>query len=69
MRRALGSAGAALLLNACSGMGGKRAEALDPRVPALIDRAISVDMHTHAAGGDTRARLATTWPPACGKDT
>jgi len=50
MRGALGSAGAALLLNACSGVGDKRAEALDPRVPALIDRAISVDMHTHAAG-------------------
>ena len=50
MRGALGSAGATLLLNACSGMGGKRAEAIDPRVPALIDRAISVDMHTHAAG-------------------
>ena len=50
MRGALGSAGAALLLNACSGVGAKRAEALDPRVPVLLDRAISVDMHTHAAG-------------------
>ena len=56
MRGALGSAGAALLLTACSGVGSKRAEALDPRVPALIDRAISVDMHTHAAGaGYSRA--------------
>src|SRR5258705_1419023 len=50
MRGALGSAGAALLLNACSGVGGKRAETLDPRVPVLLEGAISVDMHTHAAG-------------------
>jgi membrane dipeptidase len=56
MRGALGSAGAVLLLNACSGIGAKRAEALDPRVPVLLDRTISVDMHTHAAGaGYSRA--------------
>ena len=66
MRGALGSAGAALLLNACSGIGGKRAEALDPRVPALIDRAISVDMHADTVqfiideGADINQRLTTT---------
>jgi membrane dipeptidase len=51
MRGALGSAvGAALLLKGCSGIEGKRIEDLDPRVPALLDSTISVDMHTHAAG-------------------
>lgn len=54
---ALGSAvGAALLLPGCSSIEGKRIAELDPRVPALLDRTISVDMHTHAAGaGSARA--------------
>ena len=51
MRGALRSvAGAALLLKGCSGIEGKCVEDLDPRVPALMDSTISLDMHTHAAG-------------------
>jgi len=50
MRGTLGSAGAALLLKGCSGIEGRRVEDLDPRVPALLESTISVDMHTHAAG-------------------
>jgi hypothetical protein len=51
MQGALGSAvGAAFLLKGCSGIEAKRVEDLDPRVPALLDSSISVDMHTHAAG-------------------
>jgi membrane dipeptidase len=43
-------------VDGCSGIEGKRGEDLDPRVPALLDSTISVDMHTHAAGaGFSRA--------------
>ena len=49
LRGVLGTA-AALLLEACSSVEGRRPSELDPRVPALLDRTISVDMHTHAAG-------------------
>src|SRR5262249_56127895 len=48
-RGVVGTAGA-LLLEACSSIEGRRMSELDPRVPALLDRTISVDMHTHAAG-------------------
>jgi membrane dipeptidase len=48
-RGALGTMGA-FLLEGCSGIERKRMAELDPRVPALLDRTISVDMHTHAAG-------------------
>ncbi|MGH7396535.1 MAG: hypothetical protein ACRELW_03265, partial [Candidatus Rokuibacteriota bacterium] len=48
-------AGAGLLLAGCAGPSGRRLEALDPRVLSVLDRAISVDMHSHAAGAG-RAR-------------
>src|SRR5262245_63610468 len=38
------------LLAGCGGVKGRRAEDLDPRVPALLAETISVDFHTHAAG-------------------
>lgn len=51
LRGALGSTlGVGLLLGGCSGISGKRLDELDPRVGPLLDTAISVDMHTHAAG-------------------
>lgn len=49
LRGALAAAGA-LLLEGCAGTAGRPSAELDPRVPALLDRTISVDMHTHAAG-------------------
>ncbi|HEX7787737.1 MAG TPA: membrane dipeptidase, partial [Methylomirabilota bacterium] len=53
-RRLLGGAlsvvlGAPLLAG-CGGVRGRRAEELDPRVPALLADTTSVDLHTHAAG-------------------
>ena len=49
-RRAfLGGAGA-LALAGCGGVRGRKLEELDPRVPAVLAGAISVDMHSHAAG-------------------
>lgn len=51
LRGTLGSAfGAGLLLGGCSGIHGKRPGELDPRVASLLDTAVSVDIHTHAAG-------------------
>ena len=49
LRGALGTVGA-LFLDGCASTTSKPASELDPRVPALLDRTISVDMHTHAAG-------------------
>lgn len=48
-------AGVGLLLAGCAGPGARRLEVLDPRVPSVLDDAISVDMHSHAAGAG-RAR-------------
>jgi membrane dipeptidase len=39
-----------VVLAGCAGVRGRRPEDLDPRVPALLERTISVDIHTHAAG-------------------
>ena len=52
-RRFLGGTLAALgapLLGGCAGIRGRLMDELDPRVPALLAAAISVDFHTHAAG-------------------
>ena len=52
-RRLLGGAAAALgawSLGGCGGIHGRRLEDLDPRVPALLASATSVDFHSHAAG-------------------
>jgi len=52
-RRLLGGAAAALgawSLGGCGGIHGRRLEDLDPRVPALLAAATSVDFHSHAAG-------------------
>jgi membrane dipeptidase len=52
-RRLLGGAAAALgawSLGGCGGIHGRRLEELDPRVPALLATATSVDFHSHAAG-------------------
>jgi membrane dipeptidase len=42
--------GAAAVLAGCAGIRGRRLEELDPRVPGVLAGAISVDMHSHAAG-------------------
>ncbi|MEX2223330.1 MAG: membrane dipeptidase [Candidatus Rokuibacteriota bacterium] len=48
--------GAALALAGCAGIRGRRLEDLDSRVTGVLDRAISVDLHSHAAGaGFSRA--------------
>lgn len=50
-RRAfVGGAAAALALAACGGIRGRKLEEPDPRVPGVLAGAISVDMHSHAAG-------------------
>ena len=52
-RRLLGGAAAALgawSFGGCGGIHGRRLEELDPRVPALLASATSVDFHSHAAG-------------------
>ena len=52
-RQLLGGAAAALGawgLGGCGGIRGRRLDELDPRVPALLGAATSVDFHTHAAG-------------------
>ncbi len=55
-REALGQAWTmALLLAGCSDFHGKPIEKLDPRVPALLEATLSVDMHTHAAGAISSA--------------
>lgn len=55
-RELLGGALGAALLVGCSDIRGRRLDRMDPRVPALLDRTISVDMHSHAAGaGSARA--------------
>lgn len=43
----------AVVLAGCAGVRGRRLEELDPRVPALLERAISVDIHSHAAGASS----------------
>ena len=48
-REFLAGAGA-LALGGCAGIRGRRIEELDPRVPGVLAGAISVDMHSHAAG-------------------
>jgi len=48
-REFLAGAGA-LALGGCAGVRGRRLEDLDPRVPGVLAGAISVDMHSHAAG-------------------
>ena len=47
---ALSAALGAPLLAGCGGVRSRRAEELDPRVPALLADTASVDFHTHAAG-------------------
>jgi len=42
--------GAAAVLAGCGGVRGRRLADLDARVPGVLDGAISVDMHSHAAG-------------------
>jgi membrane dipeptidase len=49
-RRAFLGGGAALALAGCAGIRGRRLDELDPRVPGVLAGAISVDMHSHAAG-------------------
>ena len=49
-RRAFLGGGAALGLAGCAGVRGRRLEELDPRVAGVLAGAISVDMHSHAAG-------------------
>ena len=49
-RRAFMGGAAALALAGCGGVRGRKLEELDPRVPAVLAGAISVDMHSHAAG-------------------
>ena len=49
-RRAFMGGAAALALAGCGGVRGRKLEELDPRVPGVLAGAISVDMHTHAAG-------------------
>jgi membrane dipeptidase len=48
-REFLAGAGA-LALGGCAGIRERRIEELDPRVPGVLAGAISVDMHSHAAG-------------------
>lgn len=40
----------ALAVAGCAGIRGRKLEELDPRVPGVLAGAISVDMHSHAAG-------------------
>jgi len=55
-RRAFLGGAAALALAGCAGIRGRKLEELDPRVAGVLDGAISVDMHSHAAGaGSARA--------------
>jgi membrane dipeptidase len=49
-RRGFLGGAAALAVVGCGGIRGRRLEELDPRVPGVLDGAISVDMHSHAAG-------------------
>jgi len=49
-RRAFLGGAAALAVAGCGGVRGRRLEELDPRVAGVLDGAISVDMHSHAAG-------------------
>jgi membrane dipeptidase len=49
-RRAFLGGAAALAVVGCGGVRGRRLEELDPRVPGVLASAISVDMHSHAAG-------------------
>ncbi len=54
-RRAFLGGGAAVVAG-CAGVRGRRLADLDPRVAGVLDGAISVDMHSHAAGaGFSRA--------------
>jgi membrane dipeptidase len=49
-RRAFLGGGAALAVAGCAGVRGRKLEELDPRVPGVLAGAVSVDMHSHAAG-------------------
>jgi membrane dipeptidase len=49
-RRAFVGGAAALVVAGCAGIRGRKLEELDPRVPGVLAGAISVDMHSHAAG-------------------
>jgi membrane dipeptidase len=49
-RRAFLGGAAALAVAGCGGVRGRKLEELDPRVAGVLDSAISVDMHSHAAG-------------------
>jgi membrane dipeptidase len=49
-RRAFLGGAAALAVAGCGGVRGRKLEELDPRVGGVLDSAISVDMHSHAAG-------------------
>jgi len=49
-RRAFLGGAAAMAVAGCAGVKGRKLEELDPRVPGVLAEAISVDMHTHAAG-------------------
>ena len=49
-RRGFLGGAAALAAAGCAGIRGRRLEELDPRVAGILDGAISVDMHSHAAG-------------------
>jgi membrane dipeptidase len=49
-RRAFLGGAAAMAVGGCAGVKGRKLEELDPRVPGVLAEAISVDMHTHAAG-------------------
>ena len=49
-RREFLTGAGALALGGCAGVRGRRLEDLDPRVPGVLAGAISVDMHSHAAG-------------------
>lgn len=55
-REALGQAWTvALLLAGCSDFHGRPIGKLDPRVPALLEATLSVDLHSHAAGANASA--------------
>jgi membrane dipeptidase len=49
-RRGFLGGAAALVMAGCAGIRGRKLEELDPRVPGVLAGAISVDMHSHAAG-------------------
>jgi len=71
-RQLLGGAAAALGawgLGGCGGIRGRRLDELDPRVPALLAAATSVDFHTHAAGAGNARVPRSTWPITCGAAT